>query len=122
MKRISAAMFFAMLIATSQLALADDPQPDQQVVFSDGTKAVTYDHCGDTDVCAVLDASNGDRLSIYSEGAAYCQPYILHFVKVHGSTTIFEYSRTINHDLPTSGAFGTRCGNSHDTQRLWITA
>jgi hypothetical protein len=93
-------------------------QPDQIVNFSDGSKASTYGHCGDTDLCALIVYANGDRLSVFSEGAAYCQPYMLHFVKVNGTTTIFEYSRTINHDVPTSSAFGVRCGNSQATQMV----
>lgn len=92
--------------------------PDETMTFSDGSQAMSYDHCGDTDMCAQVKYSNGDVLSIYSEGAAYCQPYVLHFVKTNGTTTIFEYSRTINHDAPTTSAFGVRCGNSRDTQMV----
>jgi hypothetical protein len=47
------------------------------VTFSDGAVAVAYDHCGDADLCAQIRYANGDQLSIYSEGAAYCQPYFV---------------------------------------------
>jgi hypothetical protein len=95
------------------VALADN-SPLTTTNFSDGTIATSYDHCGDTDLCATLKYTNGDILSIYSEGAARCQPYILHFVRVNGSTTIYEYSRTINH----SEATGESCGHSLTTQMV----
>jgi hypothetical protein len=115
---VIAFLLAASALLVPQFAAAADLQVDQQVVFSDGTKASTYDHCGDTDLCALMVYTNGDRLSIYSEGAAYCQPYVLRFVKTNGTATIFEYSRTINHDVPASSGFGTRCGNSRDTQMV----
>jgi len=88
------------------------------VTFSDGSVAQPEGHCGDTDLCATIVYTNGDKLSIYSEGAAYCQPYILHFVRTNGSATIYEYSRTINHDPATTSAFGMHCGNSQTTQMV----
>jgi hypothetical protein len=113
---------FVFLVVSALLlqstAIAQTTQPDQQITFSDGSAASAYDHCGDTDLCASVIYQNGDHLSIYSEGAAYCQPYILHFVLVNGDRTIYEYSRAINHDLPTTSAFGTRCGNSQNTQMV----
>ena len=99
-------------------AFADGDNPDQTVTFSDASTATAYDHCGDSDLCALVKYPNGDRLAIYSEGAAYCQPYVLHFVRTNGAATIYEYSRTINHDAATSSAFGVRCGNSRDTQMV----
>jgi hypothetical protein len=56
--------------------------------LSDGSVATTFDHCGDADLCATIDYKNGEKLSIYSEGAAYCQPYMLHFVTVRGVSTL----------------------------------
>lgn len=117
MKGLFTAYALIALIAAVQPALAGTT-PDQQLVFSDGTKVEAYDHCGDADICAVLQSPNGNTLSIYSEGAAYCQPYILRFVETRADQTVFEYSRAINHDLPTTSAFGTRCGNSRDTQMV----
>ena len=114
-------LFFVSLIAAILAPaniFAQTVQVDQVVSFSDNSKASTYGHCGDTDLCAVIVYANGDKLSIYSEGAAYCQPYMLHFVKVNGTTTIFEYSRTINHEMPTSSAFGVRCGSTQATQMV----
>lgn len=118
MKRIFllfAVFAFTVLPVT---CIADSLKPDQAVVFSDGSKAATYSHCGDSDLCAKVEYPNGNKLAIYSEGAAYCQPYILHFVEANGQSTVFEYSRTINHDMPRSSAFGTNCGNSRDTQMV----
>lgn len=118
------------IIATclaSVLALVSLPRPARAVVhdknsasapmkFSDGALATAFDHCGDADLCATIAYPNGEQLSIYSEGAAYCQPYVLHFVRVHGTTTIYEFSRTLNHDPVSGGAFGSHCGNNRATQ------
>jgi len=88
--------------------------PDQSITFSDGARADAFDHCGDSDLCASVDFPNGDHLAIYSEGAARCQPYALHFVRTHGATTIYEYTRAINHTPPS----GIACGRSLDTQMV----
>lgn len=119
MKRFISMLFLAAaFLAGASIVSADTVNPDQTVNFSDGSQATTYDHCGDTDICATIKYPNGDRLAIYSEGAAYCQPYMLHFVKTNGTLTIFEYSRTVNHDPMTTGALGVHCGNSRDTQMV----
>ncbi|MBC5810714.1 MAG: hypothetical protein GIW95_07685 [Candidatus Eremiobacteraeota bacterium] len=115
------ALMFAVLVVlcggSSALAVVKDDLPaTAPITFSDGSVAAAFDHCGDADLCATIDYPNGDKLSIYSEGAAYCQPYLLHFVKVHGTATIYEFSRTLNHDAVTSTAFGVRCGNNQATQ------
>jgi len=108
--------FFIMFLGSLSFAAAEDTLPP--VTFSDGSVATASNNCGDTDLCATVSYPNGDKLSIYSEGAAYCQPYILHFVRVNGSTTIYEYSRTINHDVPSGTVFGTSCGHSQATQMV----
>lgn len=99
-------------------AASADIAADQTVTLSDKAAATTFGHCGDGDLCAQVTYVNGDKLSIYSEGAAYCQPYLLHFVKTSSSGTIYEYSRALNHDPVTQSAFGPHCGNSHDTQMV----
>lgn len=118
----SAAFFciaVAILIVSPKIARAvvpDSVPAPKSITFSDGAVATPYDHCGDGDICATIAYSNGDLLSIYSEGAAYCQPYYLHFVLTHGERTVLEFSRMINHDVVKPGMIGTRCGNSHATQ------
>jgi hypothetical protein len=84
--------------------------------FSDGALASAYDHCGDADLCATIQYQNGSVLSIYSEGAAFCQPYLVHFVLVHGATTVYEFSRTLNHDPINTSGIGSHCGHSRPTQ------
>ncbi|MDP9025185.1 MAG: hypothetical protein M3N13_07420 [Candidatus Eremiobacteraeota bacterium] len=107
----------ASLAPASAAGIPNNAPPPQPLTFSDGAVATPTDHCGDADLCATIVYPNGDNLFIYSEGAAYCQPYMLHFVRVRGAATLFEYSRTINHDPPKAGAFGgTTCGNSQATQ------
>jgi len=88
--------------------------PEQSISFSDGAKAYAYGHCGDSDLCAAVDFPSGDHLAIYSEGAARCQPYLLHFVRTNSTTTVYEYSRAINH-TPVSNM---SCGRSLDTQMV----
>jgi hypothetical protein len=113
-------LFIAMLLATQQAALAvvrdGHSTASAPATFSDGAVATAYDHCGESDLCATIRYSNGDLLSIYSEGAAYCQPYMVHFVMRHAATTVYEYTRTLNHDLPGNSGFGSKCGNNQATQ------
>src|ERR1700736_4794354 len=120
--RVSRIVLSAALIVGTSLSgasaagIPNNTPPPLPLTFSDGAVATPTDHCGDADLCATISYPNGDNLFIYSEGAAYCQPYMLHFVRVHGNSTLFEYSRTINHDAPKSSPFGgTTCGNSQAT-------
>ncbi|HZO92662.1 MAG TPA: hypothetical protein VFB22_02755 [Candidatus Baltobacteraceae bacterium] len=109
----------AFIICSQQRASAvvpDNVPAPKPITFSDGAVATPSDHCGDGDVCATIAYPNGDLLTIYSEGAAYCQPYFLHFVLTHGERTVYEFSRMVNHDVLKPGMIGTRCGNSHATQ------
>ena len=107
----------ALFVFSSSAALADDSAASS-VTFSDGAVATSFDHCGDTDLCATIKYANGDVLSIYSEGAAYCQPYQIDFVRVNGTATIYEYTRVMNHDAPRPTAFGVGCGHSQTTQMV----
>jgi hypothetical protein len=107
---------FVVSPKTAFAVVSDSIPAPTSVTFSDGAVATPYDHCGDGDICATIAYPNGDVLSIYSEGAAYCQPYLLHFVLMHGEHTVYEFSRMINHDVVKPGMIGTRCGNSHATQ------
>ncbi len=120
MNRVAVLTMTAGLLLLSNLpagAVVKDGLPASAPMnFSDGSKAETFDHCGDADMCARISYPSGDVLTIFSEGAAYCQPYIVHFVRTHGDRTLYEYSRALNHDPISSGAFGTHCGNNQATQ------
>ena len=37
-------------------------------------------------------------MAIYSEGAAYCKPYVLHFSRTNGGRTIYSFSRVVDYD------------------------
>lgn len=104
-------------IASAQTARRlSGTKPDATVHFSDGSIAVTYYHCGDTDLCSRITEANGSVLSIYSEGAAKCQPYLLHFVKTNSAgRTQFEFTRAINHSV--QGRWGG-CGESLATEMV----
>jgi hypothetical protein len=103
-------------MSSAHAVVRDNLPASPPITFSNGAVATTYDHCGDADLCASIVEQGGDKLYIYSEGAAYCQPYLVHFVKVSNAETVFEYSRVLNHDPVTTSAFGTTCGNSRATQ------
>jgi hypothetical protein len=110
------ALFLAVAPVVASAVVRDSAPASAPVTFSDGSVAAAFDHCGDADLCATIDYPSGEKLSIYSEGAAYCQPYMLHFVTVRGSFTLYEFTRTLNHDAVTSNAFGVHCGNNQATQ------
>ncbi|MGA9419123.1 MAG: hypothetical protein WBV40_08225, partial [Candidatus Cybelea sp.] len=50
----------------------------QHIEFGDGSVGHAVGRCYATDLCALISYGNGDRLAIYSEGAARCKPYVLY--------------------------------------------
>lgn len=86
----------------------------QHVTLSDGSIAQAVERCYATDLCAMISYVNGGQLSIYSEGAAYCKPYVLHFERTSGGRTIYAFSREVDYDRY-YGKSGSRCGRSRTT-------
>jgi len=119
MKLFGASFFVLALTLGAALPAAavvkDDLPSSPPITFSDGAVASTLDHCGTSDVCARIKYKDGTLLTMVSEGAAFCQPYIVHFVRSTGETTNYEFSRTLNHD-EVAHAFGSKCGNNVATQ------
>jgi hypothetical protein len=109
------AIFAALIVALVCVSPAFADTADQTMKLTNGGTATAYNHCGDMDLCARLTYPNGDILSIYSEGAALCQPYYLHFVMQNGTgVTQYEFARSVNHtDLRDKG-----CGHTLPTQMV----
>jgi hypothetical protein len=113
-------MFAKILIPAVIVLLVTTPAradvtPSQTVRLTNGATAVSYDHCGDNDLCARINYPDGTALSIYSEGAALCQPYNLHFVQADSSgKTLYEFTRAINHTIPK----GFSCGHTVSTEMV----
>lgn len=109
---------FAVLLviaATTSSALCVEAPPLQTMHLTNGAVATSYDHCGDMDLCARIAYDDGNVLSIYSEGAAECQPYFLHFVFADGAgKTLFEFSRSLNH----THAKDAGCGHTVSTEMV----
>ena len=96
-------------------ALSAEAPPIQTMHLTSGAVATAYDHCGDMDLCAKMVYDNGNILSIYSEGAAECQPYLLHFVYADNvGKTLFEFSRALNH----THAKDAGCGHTVATEMV----
>ena len=102
--------------APAEAVVPNGAPPPGPVTFSDGSVATPVDHCGDTDLCATVTYKGGETLSMYSEGAAFCQPYLVLFNRTHGPTTVYTFTRAMNHDAPSATGFGSRCGNTQPTQ------
>src|ERR1700722_12705118 len=83
LKLLFTLLFIAFATASS---MAAEPKASQSIHLTNGGGATSYDHCGDMDLCAKIVYDNGNLLSIYSEGAAECQPYFLHFVYADSTT------------------------------------
>ncbi len=108
---LALSVLFAFAITSARA----DVSPSQTMHLTNGAVAVSYDHCGDNDLCAQITYPDGHVLSIYSEGAALCQPYYLHFVQSDASSrTMYEFSRAINHTEPK----GVSCGRTVATQMV----
>jgi hypothetical protein len=84
----------------------------QRLTFADGSSAQAVGRCFAFDLCAQVTYGDGSQLSIYSEGATYCEPYVLHFDRNIGDRAVYSVSRNVDHDRPS--AFG--CGHSRDTR------
>jgi hypothetical protein len=70
----------------------------QQISLSDDSVWQAVVRCYATDLCALVSYPNGDQMAIYSEGAAYCKPYVLHFSRTSGGRTIYSFSRDVDYD------------------------
>ncbi|MGA7355534.1 MAG: hypothetical protein WBW76_08895 [Candidatus Cybelea sp.] len=87
----------------------------QRIEFGDGSVGKAVARCYATDLCALISYGNGDRLAIYSEGAARCKPYVLYFNRTNGGRTIYGFSRDLERDQ-SSGALGARCPTTRATR------
>lgn len=113
MHKTVAALFGAFAV-TIAVAKADAP-PNQTIHLANGAMAVSYNHCGDNDLCARINYQDGSVLSIYSEGAALCQAYYLHFVQSDSTgKTLYEFSKPVNH----TNEKGVSCGHTVSTQMV----
>ena len=78
----------------------------QEITFADGSIGKAVSRCYATDLCALISYGNNDRLAIYSEGAGYCRPYVLHFERKVSAvqSTVFPGSSTTTSPLPPTAA------------------
>jgi hypothetical protein len=114
MKLISIICLSFLTISALPAAATDAP-PVQTIHLTNGALANAYDHCGDMDLCAKIVYDSGNVLSVYSEGAAECQPYFLHFVFADaGGKTLFEFSKALNH----THAKDAGCGHTVSTEMV----
>jgi hypothetical protein len=109
-------LYFCIAYALAGTVYANaDVAPDQTIHLTNGATAVSYYHCGDMDLCSKISYQDGSTLSIYSEGAALCQPYFLHFVLADATgKTLYEFSRQINHTADR----GVSCGHTVSTEMV----
>jgi hypothetical protein len=114
MKFMIAAFVLMLTCVSAASAAVAPPAAAQSLRLTNGATVTSYDHCGDMDLCAKIAYDNGSSLSIYSEGAALCQPYFLHFVLADSSKTTYEFSRALNHTI---GSYGS-CGRTVSTEMV----
>ncbi len=106
---------FLAIFASTTVVFAAEPSPSQSIHLTNGALATTYDHCGDMDLCAKIAYDDGRALSMYSEGAALCQPYFFHFVLADtAGKTLYEFSRALNH----TNAKDAGCGHTVATEMV----
>jgi hypothetical protein len=91
--------FGRVLLVPASLAAPAFAWPvSQQISLADGSTWQAVVRCYATDLCALVSYPNGDQMAIYSEGAAYCKPYVLHFNRTNGGRTIYSFSRDVDYD------------------------
>ncbi len=109
------ALVLALFAVTSASSIAADESSGHSMHLTNGATATSFDHCGDMDLCAKIAYVDGNLLSIYSEGAAECQPYFLHFVfSDDQKKTLYEFSRSLNH----THAKDSGCGHTVSTEMV----
>jgi hypothetical protein len=86
----------------------------QRISLADGSLWESVVRCYATDLCALVTYPNGDRMAIYSEGAAYCEPYVVRFNRTNGARTIYSFSREVDYDEHPV-AHRPRCARSRPT-------
>jgi hypothetical protein len=91
----------------------------QHIEFGDGSVGQAVDRCYATDLCALISYGNGDRLAIYSEGAAGCKPYVLYFNRTNAGREIYGFSRDLERDQ-SSGTPGARCPDTRTTRIVMV--
>jgi hypothetical protein len=86
----------------------------QAITASDGSHWQAVVRCYATDLCALASFPNGDHIAIYSEGAAYCEPYLLNFSRTNPVRTIYSFSRHVDYDEQPA-AHRARCARTLPT-------
>ncbi|MGC2651686.1 MAG: hypothetical protein WA304_12875 [Candidatus Cybelea sp.] len=91
--------FSSVRLVAASLAAPTFAWPvSQQISAADGSIWQAVVRCYATDLCALASYPNGDQMAIYSEGAAYCKPYALHFNRTNGGRTIYSFARDVDYD------------------------
>ncbi|MFY9719234.1 MAG: hypothetical protein WAK16_06260 [Candidatus Cybelea sp.] len=105
----------AMWVVAPSLAAPTFAWPvSQHISTADGSVWQAVVRCYATDLCALISYPNGDQMTIYSEGAAYCEPYVLHFNRTNGGRTIYSFSRDVDYD-ERSIAHRSKCARTRPT-------
>lgn len=87
----------------------------QRIELGDGSVGQAVASCYATDLCALISYGNGDRLAIYSEGAAHCKPYVVYFSRTNGVREIYRFSRDLERD-EVPGAPNAHCPTTRATR------
>ncbi len=91
--------FGGVLLVPASLAAPAFAWPvSQQISAADGSIWQAVVRCYATDLCALVSYPNGEQMTIYSEGAAYCKPYVLHFNRTNGGRAIYSFSRDVDYN------------------------
>ena len=86
------------IVAPSLIAPTFAWPVSQRISLADNSVWQAVVRCYATDLCALVSYPNGDQMAIYSEGAAYCKPYVLHFSRTNSGRTIYSFSRDVDYD------------------------
>lgn len=86
----------------------------QHIELRDGSVGQAVGRCYATDLCASISYADGDRLAIYSEGAARCKPYVVYFNRSSRGREEYGFSR----DLERDRSFGASCPTTRPTRLL----
>jgi hypothetical protein len=91
----------------------------RSVAYSNGDVAAAAEECRPGDVCATIKLASGDVVKVLTGDSGKCNPYVMTFMRYHGSdlAAIWSTPTDRNPDTPSGGPFGggPKCGGFHNT-------
>ncbi len=114
LSRLVVLSFLVFALAEVHQALADG---SRSVTYSNGDVATAAEECRPGDVCATIKLASGDVIKVLTGDSGRCNPYVMTFMRYHGSDLAAVWSTPTDRNADhAGGAFGSpQCGGFRNT-------